>query len=81
MLMLGVPLGKKMKRTYKELRDILLAVGTLFSLVAPAVLPRAPSVLTIIWLPTEWRSPLLASSTLSTLWGLSLARAYVLPPE
>jgi hypothetical protein len=79
--MLAMPLGRKMTRWQKELRDILLAVGSLLSFLAPAALPTAPSVLTILWLPKDWRSPLLASSTLCTLWGVSLARAYVLPPE
>lgn len=80
-LTLAVTLGRKMTRRYKDVRDIALGFCTLLSFIAPAVLPTAPSVLTILWLPKDWRSPLLASSTLCTLWGVSLARAYVLPPE
>ena len=77
--MVVVALGKRVKR--RKFRNLVLAIAALFSLVLPEVLPSAPSIITIVWAPTDWRSPLLASSTLSTLWGMALARAYVLPPH
>jgi hypothetical protein len=79
--MVVVTLGKQAKRKHRNLRRFVLVIAALFSLALPEVLPSAPSVITIVWAPTDWRSPLLASSTLSTLWGMALARAYALPPE
>jgi len=79
--MLAAPRLRRMARKYRKLRGFYRTVTNLLSVFLPVVLPGAPSVLTIIWAPTDWRSPLLASSTLSTLCGMALAWAYVLPRE
>jgi hypothetical protein len=73
----AIPLMQKTERKHRTLSNIILSMALLFSLVAPEVLPGAPSIFTVLWRPTDWRGPLLASSTLSTLWGMAVARAYM----
>jgi hypothetical protein len=47
------------------------------NLVLAVFLPQTPSILSLILHPSDWRSPLLASFTATTLWGMSIARALV----
>lgn len=68
-------LGRKLQWTWK----LLLVLGLLLSLALDALLPEATSILKLIFQPADWRSPVLASLTAATLWGMSVARAYVLP--
>jgi hypothetical protein len=81
MWMLAVPLGRRIGRPHNELFKFVLKIAALFSFLVPELIREAPSIITIVWLPTDWRSPLLASSTLSTLWGMAVAKAYMLPSD
>lgn len=68
-------LGSRMNELWK----IITLLGLILPFLLEGLIPQAPSLLALILHPADWRSPVLASLTATTLWGMSLTRAYVLP--
>lgn len=69
----------KLRQVWYWVWYALVIAGYSFLIIHPY--PDIPSIVTLLVAASNWQIPFLASLTLSTLWGMSVARAYVIPHE